>query len=435
MAELPLAGVRVVDLTVVWSGPTATRLMAALGAEVIRPESIKYYPHTSRGQLPYPPPETIRAGKGLAAAYPGKEPGPDPYNRSGSFLLVSQGKLSCTMELTLPEGREAFNRLVARSDVLVENNSRMLSSRLGLEWDELSAINPRLILVKMTPMGLDGPYTRAIGFGASFESVTGVAWVRAHPDAPPDDAYATYHMDDVAPQGALFAVLAALELRERTGRGQLIEFPQAEYLMQGLGDVFLAVTQEEGRLFGPDGNRDPNMVQGIYPCLGDDQWLAISLRDDQDWAALVDAAGHPDWAGAERFATEASRRQNQDALDGLIAGWTAAQDKQDLFRKLQAAGIPAAPVYNEAEAYADPHFRARGVFYPVTHPSAGTYDYPGLWARWSGMEARTGLPAPLLGQHNEYVYRELLGYSAEEYQQMVDAGLIGTSYPRPAAPE
>jgi crotonobetainyl-CoA:carnitine CoA-transferase CaiB-like acyl-CoA transferase len=147
---------------------------------------------------------------------------------------------------------------------------------------------------------------------------------------------------------------------------------------------------------------------------------------------LVAAAGHPDWAGAERFATAASRRQHQDALDALIADWTAPQDKQDLFRKLQAAGLPAAPVYNEADAYADPHFQARGVFVPVPHPSAGTYDYPGLWARWSALNPRLGVPAPLLGEHNEYVYTELLGYSAEEYQQMVDAGLIGTSYPRPA---
>lgn len=435
MTPLPLDGVRVVDLTVVWSGPTATRLMAALGAEVIRPESIRYYPRNSRGPQPYPPPETIAAATGLAAAYPHKNPGPDPYNQYGSFLLTAQGKLSATMEITDPKGgREAFHRLIACSDVLVENNSRAISSTLGLEWDELSAINPRLILVKMTPMGLDGPYARAVGYGAQFESITGMAWLRRHPDAPADDADATYHMDDVAPHGVLFAVMAALLLRERTGRGQLIEFPQAEFLMQGLGDVFLAAATEEEREFGPDGNRDPNLVQGIYPCLGNDQWIAISLRDDQDWAALAAAAGQPDWAGAEHFATAASRRQHQDALDAALAGWTISQDKQDLFRKLQAAGVPAAPVYDEADAYADPHFRSRGVFVPVTHPTAGTFDYPGLWARWPGLQPRTGVPAPLLGQHNEYVYRELLGYSAEEYQHLQDAGLIGTTYPRPNGP-
>ena len=240
MAALPLEGVRVVDLTVVWSGPTATRLMAALGAEVIKPESIKYYPRTHQGAAALP---AAGARSRRPRAWPpptrGKDPGPDPYNRYGSFLLVQQGKLSCTMELSDPEGREAFNRLIACSDVLVENNSLALSSTLGLNWDELSAINPRLILVKMTPMGLTGPYARAIGYGAQFESITGMAWLRGHPDAPPDEVDATYHMDDVAPQGVLFAVMAALMLRERTGRGQLIEFPQAEYLMQGLGDVFL----------------------------------------------------------------------------------------------------------------------------------------------------------------------------------------------------
>jgi benzylsuccinate CoA-transferase BbsF subunit/naphthyl-2-methylsuccinate CoA transferase subunit len=280
----------------------------------------------------------------------------------------------------------------------------------------------------MTPMGLDGPYSRAVGYGAQFESITGMAWLRGHPDQPPDDVDPTYHMDDVAPHGVLFAVLAALMLRERTGRGQLIEFPQGEFLMQGLGDVFLGVTQDDGRQFGPDGNRDPNIVQGLYPCQGDDQWIAISLRDEADWAALVAAAGHPDWAGAEYFATAASRRQHQDALDALLAAWTAPQDKQDLFRKLQAAGIPAAPVYDEADAYADPHFEQRGVFRPVDHPSAGTHSYPTFGAQWSGMEPDWGRPAPLVGQDNEYVYKKLLRYSSQEYDELSAAGLIGTRY-------
>lgn len=433
MVELPLAGIRVLDITVVWSGPSSTRFMAALGAEVIRVESIRYYPNVNRGQVPYPDPKAIAAGTGMSSAYPGKDPGPDPYNRFGPFMLTSQGKLSCTMELDTPEGREAFHRLVAQSDVVVENNSRALSSQLGLEWEELSAVNPGLILVKMTPLGMDGPYSAAIGFGAHFEALVGMAALRKHPDAAPDDAGATYHMDDVAPHGVVFSVLAALSHRERTGRGQLIEFPQATYLMQGLGDVFLAVAQNPDVPVPADGNRHSAWVQGLYPCAGQDEWIALSLRDDDEWSAFVDTMGNPPWASDARFATSLSRRENQDELDPLIGALTAQHTKHDLFAKLQENGVPAGPVYNEADAYADPHFADRGIFRPVEHP-AGTYSYPSFGARYSGMDLQWGRPAPLVGQDNEYVYCDLLGYSADEYQEFLDKNLAGTSYPRPTPP-
>lgn len=433
MTDLPLAGVRVLDITVVWSGPSATRYMAALGAEVIRIESIRYYPNMNRGQKPYPTKEALAAVSGMAAAYPDKDPGEEPYNRFGPFLLVSQGKRSTTMELDTDEGREAFHKLVAQSDVLVENNSRVLSAALGLEWDALSAVNPRLVLVKMTPLGLSGPYTNAIGFGAHFEGLTGLAALRAHPGAPPDDAGSTYHMDDVAPHGVVFGVLCALMLRERTGRGQLIEFPQAEYLMQGLGDQFLAAAADDRRI-APDGNRHPSHVQGVYPCAGDDEWIAISVRDEREWQGLRQAFDDPDWASKGDFATALDRRRNQDELDDLIAGYTRDHDKYELFRALQAQGVPAGPVLNEAEAYRDPHFAARGVFRPVTHPQAGTYDYPSFGARWSGIDLAWGRPAPLVGQDNEYVYQELLGYTPEQYQHFLDENLAGSTYPRPRPP-
>ena len=156
--ELPLRGIRVIDITVVWSGPSACRMLAALGAEVIRVESIDHFPASSRGPVPYPPPEVIGQATGLAAAYPGKDPGPDPYNRYAPFLITGQGKRSVTMELYTEEGRRAFRQLAACSDVLVENNSRTISNALRLTWAELGPVNPGLVLVRMAPLGLDGPY-------------------------------------------------------------------------------------------------------------------------------------------------------------------------------------------------------------------------------------------------------------------------------------
>lgn len=433
MTDLPLAGIRVLDITVVWSGPSSTRYLAALGAEVIRVESIRYYPNMNRGQTPYPTKEALAGLSGLAAAYPDKDPGDEPYNTFGPFLLVSQGKRSTTMEVDTGQGREAFHKLVAQSDILVENNSRVLSSALGLEWDILREVNPRLILVKMTPLGLSGPYTNAIGFGAHFEALTGLAALRANPDAPPDEAGSTFHMDDVAPNGVVFGVLSALMLRERTGRGQLIEFPQAEYLMQGLGDQFLAAAADD-RYIAPDGNRHPFAVQGVYPCAGDDQWIAVSVGDDAQWAGLRAALGDPEWAAGAQFATALDRRRNQDELDEHIGRDTQAFDKYELFTALQAQGVPAGPILNEADAYADPHFAARGIFRPVTHPLAGTHRYPSFGAKWSGIDVAWGVPAPLVGQDNEYVYKDLLGYSQEQYQQFLDENLAGTQYPRPKPP-
>lgn len=429
MTDLPLRGIRVIDITVVWSGPSACRLLAALGAEVIRLESIRHFPATSRGQVPYPDPELIAQGKSMRAPYPGKVPGPDPYNRYAPFLVTSQGKRGVTMELDTAQGRRAFHRLVEVSDVLVENNAHAVSTELGLTWADLGPVNPRLVLVNMAPLGLSGPYVDALGFGAHFEALAGIASLRGHPGAQPADSGSTYHMDDVAVHGVVFGVLAALRQRERTGRGQLIEFPQGEYLMQGFGDVFVAARTagDEGR--PPQGNRHPAWVQGLYPCRGEDQWIAITIRTDEEWAAIADVLGSPGWTADTRFATALSRREHQDELDELLAAATSTWSKRALFLALQRAGAPAGPVYDEADVFADPHFEQRGVFREVTHPSAGTHLYPSFGVRWSGMSPEWGRPAPLVGQDNEYVYKTLLGYSDDEYDQLAADGLIGSSYP------
>ncbi len=429
MPALPLDGIRVVDLTVVWSGPAAGRYLAALGAEVVRVESIRHFPATSRGQVPYPDRETVARSRDQAAAYPGKDPGTDPYNRFAPFLLTAQGKLSCTMELGEPEGQRAFHRLVEKSDVLIENNSRALGEKLGFTWEALSKINPGLILVRMAPLGLSGPYADAIGFGAHFEAMGGLGYLRGYPGEEPGASGCTYHMDDISPQGVVFAVLAALMHRDRTGLGQQVEFPQGEYLIHGLGDVYLGVASDPGYRPQKDGNRHPKWVQGCYPCAGDDQWLTVTVRDDDDWKTLVKIMGSPPWTADARYATGESRRRHHDDIDRRIAAFTIENDKHELFATLQAAGVPAAPVYQESDAYSDPHFLARGTFRSLTHPRAGVHLYPGFGSRWSGIELAWGRPAPQLGEHNDYVYKELLSYTDEEYAELQRSGMIGTAYP------
>ncbi|MCL8209107.1 MAG: CoA transferase [Actinomycetia bacterium] len=439
--RLPLEGVRVLDITLVWSGPAATRLMGELGAEVIRVESCRRFPSSTRG--PSPDPEQARRAQatnpaGQTLGYPGNDPGPDPYNRFGPFILNGVNKLSCTMELDTPEGREAFHALVRQSDVLVENNHLAGGDSIGLTWDELAAVNPRLILVRMAPFGLSGPYAPALGFGTHFESITGIRALRGYPDAGLEEAGPTYHMDDTSASGVVFAVLAALMHRDRTGRGQLVEFAQVENLMQGVGEAFLDVAMN-GRVPPVMGNRHPLVLQGCYPCRGDDAWLALHIATDAEWEGLVEAMGRPAWAREPRVADAAGRRAHQEEIDRHLAAWTASWDKMDLFHHLARHGVPAAPVATAADVLADPHLEARGFWRSLTHPAAGTYRYPGPVARWSGGPWRWERPAPLLGEHNAYVYGELLGYDAATLRDWEERGLVGTRYrvgpaddPRPA---
>ncbi|MBE3556109.1 MAG: CoA transferase [Firmicutes bacterium] len=428
MAHLPLEGIRVIDMTVVWAGPLATKMMGELGAEVIRVESKDHFPSSTRGFVAYLSKEMAASMGGIGGAYPNHDPGPDAFNRSAVFNVHAINKRSCTMELDQPEGQEAFERLVRISDVLVENNAVRVGEKLGLTWEHLQAINPRLILVRMPPLGMHGPYAHAVGFGAHFEALSGVTYIRGYDNADPSKTTETFHMDDCSAHGVLFAVLAALHDREETGEGMFIEFPQAENMMQQMGEAFLDYSMN-GRVAQPHGNKHPYYVQGCYPCKGEDAWIVLTLEDDAQWQAFVAFAGTPQWAQDPRFATAYLRRQHQESLDPLIASVTQQHDKVALFYALQEAGIAAGPVYDEADAYADPHFAERGFFKPMTHPETGTHLYPSHLSQWSGLSMRWESPAPLLGEHNTYVYKQLLGYSDQGYDQLLERNLIGTAYP------
>jgi crotonobetainyl-CoA:carnitine CoA-transferase CaiB-like acyl-CoA transferase len=429
MARLPLEGIRVADLTVVWAGPLATKLMADLGAEVIRVESKNRFPSSTKGLAPYVPKELVPRLGYLGGAYPDHDPGERPFNRHAMYNVHGPNKLSCIMELDTPAGQAAFERLIAVSDVMVENNAVRVGAALGFDWERLSRINPRLILVRMPPLGLEGPYAHAVGFGAHFEALAGVTYIRGYPEADPTQSSDTFHMDDASGHAVLFAVLAALHHRRKTGRGQFIELPQAENLMQQMGEAFLDYAMN-GRSTPPQGNTHPYYVQGCYPCRGDDHWLVLTIETDAQWQALVDIMGRPAWATDPVWRNGLERRRRQSELDRHLAAFFREADRDDMVRTLQARHIPAAPVYREADVFADPHFQARRFFRPLTHPETGTHLYPTHIPKYSAMELRWERAAPTLGQDNEYVYRTILGYTEEEYRSLEEAGLIGTSYPR-----
>jgi crotonobetainyl-CoA:carnitine CoA-transferase CaiB-like acyl-CoA transferase len=418
MGIQPLEGIRIIDLTVVWSGPGATTLLGDLGAEVIRVEA----PNRQSRQVSARVTREQLGGAGYhARTYPGGEPGERPYDRSSVFNWHARNKLSVSMALDTPEGHEAFCRLVARSDVLVENNTVGVLGKLGIGHDVLLGINPRIIVARMPPLGLTGPMSSYLGYGPNFNSLVGIQAMDGYEGEDPTSAGDNYHMDEAAPAGLAFAVLAALWDRERTGCGQVIEFAQAENVLQEIGEYVLD-HQMNGRVPEVFGNSDPQMLQDVFPTAEPDVWLALSIRDDTDWQALCAVVGRADWLADGHDAQQ--RSANAGRLKAAIAAWTATRLVDDVVTTLQKAGVPANEVMSESRLLQDPHLAAREWFQERTHPSVGTHRYPGHPWRAEGFDLAWGRPLPAFGEDNDYIYRDVLGYSDEEITALTEKGHI-----------
>lgn len=430
-ARLPLEGIRVADLTIVWSGPFATMLLADLGAEVIRVENPFVFPPATKGMSPRPPYELTKALGALGMGYaPPPADRPDrPYNRIAANNAVTRNKRAFTVDLRRPEGLEILDELIMKSDVLVENFAAGTLEKIGVSVDDLLARYPRLIVLRLPPLGSTGEWAHYTGFGQSFEALSGFTWLWGYPDADPSSRGGTAYMDGATGPAGAFAVLAALRHREQTGRGQVIELAQSENMMQHVGEVFVGCSMT-GENEGTWGNRDRMRApQGVYACEGDDRWLAISVGDDDEWKALCTVIGAPELADDPRYATPEARRANHDDLDHLLSAWTATRDAYEAFHALQGAGVPAGPLLDEAMAFADPQMAARQFFQPLPGRDTGTYLYAGHFFR--GIPQAWWRGGPALGEDNEYVYREVLGYSDEDYAQLEKAQHIAEDYLSP----
>jgi crotonobetainyl-CoA:carnitine CoA-transferase CaiB-like acyl-CoA transferase len=402
MPPLPLEGIRVIDMTVVWAGPFGGALLGDLGAEVIKIDSIQRL---------------------------GGNPAPDakPWNLSANFNSVGRNKKSVTIDLLRPEGREVFYRLAKNSDVFIENNAPDVVRRLGISYDILSRHNPRLIMASLPAFGVVGPYSHFRAYGANMEAVVGHTLLRLYPDTDATNATSVFLADAAGGATGAFAIMAALYHRRRSGRGQFIDLSQAENVMHTLSQAVMDYSMN-GRVQGSYGNRHPYRApQGVYRCAGEDCWLALSCADDAEFVALCAVIGRPELAQDERFATLDARQKNHDELDAIVEAWTVDKDHYDAFHALQAAGVTASPVLTAAEVFNDPHLRARDDWQQVTHPAAGTY-----WHLKSPIHHMSKTPlnirkhASLLGEDNEYVYKQVCGYTDEEYQWFIDNGHVGT---------
>jgi len=429
----PLEGVRVLDLTQVFAGPTCTRILADLGAEVIRMEA----------------PSRLDVTRSLLHV---DNEGQDlPWERALYFTIRNAGKKEVVVDLNQPRGRELVRGLIEHCDVLAESFTPRVMRAFELDYEHVRQIRPDVIMISLSGYGQDGPYSDWSAYGMGLEPASGVAQLTGYSGGPPLRTGMSF-TDPLSGFVGAGAVLAALHYRRRTGLGQYIDLSEQEAAIPLVGPALLDLAMN-GRLPERRGNRSEWAApQGCYRCRGDpfdelragDDWLVISIENDVDWAAFCQATGHPEWAEDERFADVLSRHANHDELDRLIEGWTREQNHYEAFHLLQGAGVIAAPVLNGKEALLDPHFKARGQFDIVDQPHQGRrpvqrhlaakFASTGLGAG-ADFEADAQGPAPTLGQHNREVLGGLLGLSQEELAALEEAGVIASRPNIPYPPE
>ncbi|MBN1614447.1 MAG: CoA transferase [Deltaproteobacteria bacterium] len=423
MSKLPLTGIRVIDHGIVYTGTAATTLLADMGAEVIRVEPINILPPFTRGMMARPP-------KGIPMpGYVDSDPGERPWDRWFQLHAMQHNKYDITLDLSQPKGVEIYKRIAKISDVVLENFAPGVMDRMGIGYEDLKAVKPDIILISASGLGAVGPYKNYAAVGTSLSGMTGMMSLRGYPgDDPTIRTVMPVWSDNVAATTAAFAAIAALYMRRKTGKGQFIDMSQAETFLPHMGEVIVDYTMN-GRVAQVMGNRDQTMApQGCYPCRGEDQWVTLSISTDRQWEGLCRAMGNPPWTKEERFGSVLGRLSNQDDLDKNIGEWTKQQDHYEVMHLLQKEGVPAGPVLTCTEIFSDPHLEARGYFTELTHREAGTHRYPGNAFQFSKTPMSIRMAPPCLGEHNDYIYGELLGMTKAEIEALKAENLIGDAY-------
>jgi crotonobetainyl-CoA:carnitine CoA-transferase CaiB-like acyl-CoA transferase len=404
--RLPFAGLKVVDLGTFWAGPYCTMYLGSLGAEVIKVESTRR-------------PDGFR----FSGAVP--EMGDDWYERGGIFAAVNLNKRDVTLELSNDEGRALFLKLIEGADVLLENFSARVIEQFGLDYADLRAVRPDLVMVRMPGFGLEGPWRDYVGWAMVIEQATGMASVTGPPEVPMHPGGLA---DPVIGMHAAVALQAALEHRDRTGEGQRIEVAQLETGANVTAELVIEWSAR-GEAVPRDGNREAGVApQGVYACRAETpipEWVAITVADDEQWLAFAAAIGRDDWGRDVALRTLDGRRARHDDLDEGIDAWTQHRSPHKVIAALRPLGIPVATVLQVPRMYSDPQLNARGWFVDLDHATAGRRRYPGWPMRFSFADVHHRFGAPTLGQHNHEILREL-GCTDADITQLEARGVIGT---------
>ncbi len=394
----PLSGIRIADFTVHNAGPFCTHMLSQLGAEVIKIESAMR-------------PDAFRK--------------PHPvYGRMGpaTFDQVSSTKLSVRINLKKSEGIALAKRIVAASDIAAESFRPGVMGRLGLGYEDLKAVKHDIVMLSVSSSGQSGPDSHFAGYAPLFGAWGGLGDLTGYEDGPPVEI--RHVMDHTVGMNAATAVMAALHRRRATGHGSHVDVAAREVAASLVGDMLLLAAA--GGTPHRMGNTHPRMApHGVYPARGEDRWLALGVDNDTEWRALANLIGQPELAGDDRFATADARRANSEALDAIVAGWTATQDANAAAERLQSAGIGAHASWTTPEIAADPHLHQRHAIVEVSEPDGKRRAAVGVPMRLSkGAEIGIDRGTPKLGEHEDFVYGDLLGMSQAERRRLEEAEVI-----------
>lgn len=407
MARGPLNGVRILDLTHVWAGPLATRILADLGADVVKIEA-----PMGRGPKQFPRVQPL-------GGFIGGEPGPEPYNSNAVFVKLQRNKKSVALDLKTDEGRELFLRLVGVSDVVIENFSARAMSRLDLEFPLLQKANSKIIHVAMPGYGLQGPYRDRVAFGPTVEPMSGLPFAMGYSEREPRTT-AMAVPDPIAAVNATAAVMTALRHRNVTGRGCQVEMSLHEAAVSYSGP-WLIDTQLGNRVTYY-ANRHPEIApHGVFRCAGEDNWIALACVDNSSWARLarlIEIEGVR-WNLSDRL-------QNHDAIDQSLTRFTESRAIDDVLTSLQSIGVAAGPVYDTQQMSDNPQSIERGFFVPLEQ---GT-PMPGNPVKMCGISSEDWTPCPKLGIHNEEILTEWLDLDDSQIDELYETQVIVKQPPR-----
>jgi benzylsuccinate CoA-transferase BbsF subunit len=385
-------------------GPLTLKFFADYGAAVIRVET-RLRPCVTRTSAPYK--DNI--------------PG---LNRSGYYNHFSANMMSLSLNMKNPLGVGVAKDLIAWADVVMENFTPGVMDKWGLGYEELRKIKPDIIMVRQNGFGLEGPYKNLAAFGMILAAIAGIPNYIGWPDRGPLPVGIGAYTDSISPRFASAALIAALDYRDRTGKGQLIDLAQFEtslyYLLPGLLDAAIN-KREPVRNGNAVGYAAPH---NVYPCKGEERWCTIAVTDDNQWEALCNTMGKPELAKDQRFDTLQHRKENEAALDAAVEAWTRERTPEEIMNVLQAKGVPAGIVENASDIYADPQLRGRGLFWPMEHCEMGKFTHLGSSMVLSKTPAQAATPSPCIGEHNEYIITKILGKTDAELKELLAAGAL-----------
>jgi crotonobetainyl-CoA:carnitine CoA-transferase CaiB-like acyl-CoA transferase len=386
--SMPLEGLRIVEVTTNWAGPVAGRFLADMGSDNIKVEWA-----------------TRPATRALFWVGPTQDFQRQPHHRAMYFNEMNRNKRGVCIDLSKPDGRAAFLELVKTADVVLENNSARVMPNLGLGYEDLKAVKPDIIMVSMSGYGASGPHRDWVAYGANIETTSSLTSITGYPDGQLSRT-TLFYADPVSGNYATVAILAALRHRARTGEGQFVDIALNECGVSFCAEALLQL-QATGELRAPMANRDPDIApQGVYQCIGNDHWVALTVRSADEWQRLAHLIERPDLAADPDLASLAGRWARHDELDAALSAWIAGREQYEVAHALQQIGIAAGPVLANWQIMPDPHIYERGVYDTMVFPVVGAYPTTTWPWKFERTPARLRRPAPLFAQHNREILAE-----------------------------